>query len=87
MEINKKLVGFIISTIFSVILINLGIWIIVQKEKYIGIITALIGFVFLYFSYYAPQISSHENKIKEIEEWIENKVLSKPLILTSLYFS
>jgi len=76
MKNNKRKWLWILSTIasgiISLVLVDFGI-VIAKEEKYLGIITSLIGLVLLYFSYYAPQISSHEDKIKTIEEWIENK--------------
>ncbi|MEK6873911.1 MAG: hypothetical protein AABW91_03625 [Nanoarchaeota archaeon] len=44
-----------------------------KEEKYIGIITILMGFILLYFSYYSTQIKSNENKIKELTLWKEEK--------------
>lgn len=68
----KKIIGWIISATLPVVLINLGIAVI-NKEKYVGIITILMGFSLIYFAYYAFQIKENENKIEEIKEWIENK--------------
>lgn len=72
MEFNKKVVGWIISAIFSLILINLGIriW---DQEKVIATITILIGTISGFFFYYAIQIKTNEKKISNIEEWIESK--------------
>lgn len=72
MELNKQLIGFLISGIFSIILVNLGA-VVLSKEKYIGIITILIGLALIYFSYYIIQIKINEEKIKEFEEWKETR--------------
>ncbi len=73
---NKKPLGAIISailsTILSIILINLGV-IILSEKVYIGVITILIGITLLYFAYYVFQIKINETKIKELEEWKETK--------------
>jgi len=72
MEINKNLIIWIISTIFSVILINLGIKII-EQNKYISWITILIAFGLIYITYYAIQIKANQDNIIKIQEWIKNK--------------
>lgn len=72
MEINKRLLFWITSAIFSVVLINFGIAVI-NREVYIGIITSLIGVALLFFSYYSFQIKINEEKIKELKEWTETK--------------
>ncbi len=69
---NKKFIISLSTGILGTILINLGINII-NKDRYLGIITALIGLSLLIFAYYVPQIKMNEDKIKTIEEWIENK--------------
>lgn len=66
------IISAISSTIFSIILINLGLAVINDK-LYIGLITIIIGITLLYFAYYVFQIKINENKIKELEEWKETK--------------
>ncbi|MBS3076959.1 hypothetical protein J4233_01675 [Candidatus Pacearchaeota archaeon] len=72
MEINKKLIFFITSGIFSLLLINLGVAII-KKELYISLITILIGVTLLFLTYYLFQIKINEERIKELREWTESK--------------
>ncbi len=72
MKINKEMIGWIASSIISIILANLGVAII-EKEKYMGIITIIIAFVLLYITYYALQIKTNEERIKELSAWKENK--------------
>ena len=72
MEINKNLIIWVISAIFSVILINLGIKII-EQNKYISWITILIAFGLIYIVYYALQIKTNKDDIEKIKEWIKNK--------------
>lgn len=53
MKIDKKLIiSSIVSTIFSIALVNIGI-LVIGKEKYIGLITILIGVALLFFAYYS----------------------------------
>ena len=72
MEININLIIWVISAIFSVILINLGIKII-EQNKYISWITILIAFGLIYIVYYALQIKTNKDDIEKIKEWIKNK--------------
>ena len=72
MSLNRKLIEWIVSGVISVILADLGLRV-VSEEKYIGIITIIIAFIFLYITYYANQIGSNERKIKDIEDWKESK--------------
>lgn len=72
MGFNKKVAGWIGSTILPIILINLGMKIYGQ-ERYISIITILMGFLLIYFSYYAFQIKNHEKRIENLEEKMEEK--------------
>ncbi len=72
MKFNKKIISWISSSILSIIMVNVGLSV-VKEETIIGIITILIGFILLYFSYYAFQIRENEKKIKHLEEWIQTK--------------
>lgn len=53
------------------IIINLGL-VVWGKEKPIGIITILIGFVLFYFLFYSIQIKTNEEKTKDNEKKINN---------------
>ena len=72
MKLNKRIINWTLSSIFSAIVINLGLTVL-REEKYIGIITVLIGFALLYFSDYSFQIRINEKKIKDIDDWIQIK--------------
>jgi len=49
-------------------------------RDYYYIITILIGFLLLYFSYYSLQIKINEKKIKEIED----KIIEKEELLNTM---
>jgi len=72
MKFNKKIISGILSSLLSVIIVNLGLSILNEKII-IGTIAILIGFIGIYFLYYADQIRSNKNKIEDLEEWIQTK--------------
>lgn len=67
MNWNKEIISWIGSAIISIVLINLGLLILGEK-RYFGIITILIALVFLYITYYANQIRTNTQEIKELKE-------------------
>ncbi|MBS3088979.1 hypothetical protein J4402_04355 [Candidatus Pacearchaeota archaeon] len=68
----KNVIFWVASTLFSLVIIDLGI-VVINEEKYIGIITALIGVALLFFAYYSFQIKINEERIKELKEWAESR--------------
>ena len=72
MKINKKIIGFLASTIIPIALLNLGISIF-NKEKIISMITILISFISIYLLYYSLQIKTNEEAIKNLREWVDSK--------------
>jgi c-di-AMP phosphodiesterase-like protein len=68
-ETFSKITFFVINSIFSIILTNLGFFA-YNESKAIGILTIMIAFILLYFSFYAFQIRKNEEKIQQIEEKI-----------------
>ncbi len=73
-EYTKKILSFLASALFSYLLANLGTFILWKfpENSIIGLIAILISFSFLYIAYFALQIGSHQEKIQNIEKWIEN---------------
>lgn len=72
MEINKRLISWIGSAIISIILTNLGLRVL-SENAVIGIITAITGFVLLYFAYYTLEIRDYIEKSKQVDKWIKEK--------------
>lgn len=72
MALNKELKGWFGSAFISFIMGNLGV-LVLDEQLYIGIITILTSFVFLYITYYSLQIGTNQNDIDKIKKWIENK--------------
>ncbi len=69
-ETKNKVTYFITNAVLSIILSNLG-WIIIPENKSVGIITIMIAFILLYFSFKAFQIKKNEEAISSIKEDIK----------------
>ena len=69
-ENQKKLLYLIINALISIITSNLGI-LALPENKYIGILTILIAFIFLYLSFKTFQITKNEKNIEEIQKEIK----------------
>ena len=54
------------------IMINLGLQIL-EESFYLALIIILNGIALLFFSFYAWQIKINEAKIRELEDWKEDK--------------
>lgn len=76
-ETISKIIFLIINAILSLIIANLG-FLVFSENKAIGILTILIAFILLYFSFYIYQIRKNEKEIKELKEKSElnEKVLN-----------
>jgi len=79
MNWSKEILILATSSIFSIVLTNLGIQIL-NENSYIGIITILIGFSPIYITYYTTQISTNDKEIQELEE----RVLIAEQVLNTL---
>ena len=66
-ETKSKIIFLIINAILSFILANLG-FLVFNENKAISILTILIAFILLYFSFYTYQIRKNEKEIKELKE-------------------
>lgn len=84
---NKKIVEWVIGGLSGLILANLGIQEMIKPTQYTGVITLVIAFVLVYFSFHIYQIKNNEKEIKELKEdnkKIKDKAENQEKLLNTL---
>jgi hypothetical protein len=69
---SKKIWWFILDAFISIILFNFG-FAALKESAIIGWAIIILAGIFFYSTFYIIQIKENEDRIKDLEKWIEDK--------------